>query len=58
VPASPADPSASADASDDDASDDGGSGVAVGLGTAGLVLGAAGLGAGVVALRRTRRAAA
>jgi uncharacterized protein YcnI len=45
---------ASPEASDD--SDGSSSGVAVGLGVGGLVLGAAGLGAGVVALRRTRRA--
>ncbi|MFC8734528.1 YcnI family protein [Luteimicrobium sp. NPDC057192] len=57
VPASTADPSATAAASSDD-SDDGGSGLAVGLGVAGLVLGAVGLGAAVVALRRTRRVAA
>ncbi|MGC5165629.1 YcnI family protein [Luteimicrobium sp. DT211] len=57
----PADASVDATAAagtSDDADDDGGtSGVAVGLGVGGLVLGAAGLGAGVVALRRTRRVA-
>ncbi|GAA4839912.1 hypothetical protein GCM10023221_17020 [Luteimicrobium xylanilyticum] len=48
---------ADAAASADD-SGDGASGLAVGLGIGGLVLGAAGLVAGVVALRRTRGAAA
>ena len=56
-PGPAAGPSAEATAASGSSDDGGSSGAAVGLGVGGLVLGAAGLVAGVVALRRTRRVA-